>query len=286
MLNVWIDTDIGDDIDDVVALLVAARHRNLRLVGVSTVYGPVVGRAWLAAELLSRLGCSTPVVPGASQPLKGQEPRREAGSYLRLVPPDIFACPTGDDATMVSLIAKAMLALQEPFHLVTIGATTNAARLIRDHPEVAKCWLTVTCMAGRLEGKPEYNVWCDHGAARILFHETAPRLVGLEASSETLPRDEVEKLLSPTDPAGSFLLDCYRAYRGERKQLPLTLFDAITVLSLVAPGAFDFQALRVLAERDGRLRLTDDGAEVQYALSSDWPRLRPRIVRLLGKSKR
>jgi len=35
--NIWIDTDIGDDIDDAVALWVAARHRGLRLVGVSTV---------------------------------------------------------------------------------------------------------------------------------------------------------------------------------------------------------------------------------------------------------
>jgi inosine-uridine nucleoside N-ribohydrolase len=141
-------------------------------------------------------------------------------------------------------------------------------------------------MAGRLEGKPEYNVWCDHGAARIVLQQVNPRLVGLEASSETLPQAEVEALLSPADPAEAFLLDCYRAYRGERERAPLTLFDPITVLSVLCPEAFNFQSLRVLVECEGRLRLTDDGAEVRYALSSDWPRLRPRIVRQLEKRKR
>jgi len=286
MVNVWIDTDIGDDIDDAVALWVVARHRRLRLVGVSTVYGPVVGRSWLTAELLSRLGCEAPVLPGAAMPLQGGEPSLQAKSYLRLVPPEIFSGPPLEDATGIALVANAMLALPEPFHLVTVGAMTNAARLIRDHPEVRQRWLSVTCMAGRLEGKPEYNVWCDYQAAAIVFREAAPRVVGLEASSHTLPREEVEALVSTAGAAGAFLLDCYREYRGNREQAPLTLFDPITVLSLVHPEAFDFQSLRVLVEGEGRLRLTDDGAAVEYALASNWRLLRPTFTRLLAKSRR
>ncbi len=301
MLNVWVDTDIGDDIDDVVALWVAARHPQLRLVGVSTVYGPVMARAWLAGELLRRLGSKAPVLPGAAMPLQGSEPSLQANSYLRLVPPEIFSAPPGEDAAGISLVASAMLALPEPFHLVTIGAMSNAARLTRDHPGVRKRWLSVTCMAGRLEEDPEYNVWCDHEAAAIVFRESAPRVVGLEASSHTLPRTEVEVLVSPTDPAsvprgvlsgaqrgsGAFLLDCYREYREYRahhENPPLTLYDPITVLSLAHPEAFDFQSLRVLVEGEGRLRLTDDGYQVQYALSSDWPRLKPVVADLLGKA--
>ena len=301
MLNVWIDTDIGDDIDDAVALLVAARHPQLRLVGVSTVYGPVMARAWLAGELLRCLGSKAPVFPGAAMPLRGSESSLQATSYLRLVPPDVFSTPPGEDGAAISVVAEAMLALAEPFHLVTIGAMTNAARLIRDHPEVRKRWLGVTCMGGRLEEDPEYNVWCDHEAAAIVFRETAPRVVGLEASSHTLPRAEVEALVSPTAPpsgprgvlsgsqrgSGAFLLDCYREYReyrAHREDPPLTLYDPITVLSLAHPEAFDFQSLRVLVEGEGRLRLTDDGYQVQYALSSDWPRLKPVVADLLGKA--
>lgn len=281
VLNLWIDTDIGDDIDDAVALWVAARRRGVRLVGVSTVYGPVVGRMWLAAELLARLGERVPVLPGASRPLSREAPPVGPRSYLALVPPDILAAQEGDDGTRVSLIAEAMQAVSEPFHLLTIGAMTNAARLLRDHPAAAARWQGVTCMAGRLEGDPEYNIRCDPEAARLVLARARPRLVGLEASSETLPRGEVEALVPPDDPAGEFLLACYQAYRGDREQAPLTLFDPIALLSLVMPKAFYFQSLRVLVAPDGRLRLTDDGAEVEYATASDWHQLRPAIVRLL-----
>ncbi len=292
MAEVWIDTDIGDDIDDAVALWAAARHPRLRLVGVSTVYGPVVGRAWLAAELLKRLGCEAPVLPGAARPLEGEPPMAEPRSYLRLAPRSVYDYMPASDEAMISLIAQAMLARARPFHLVTIGAMTNAARLARDHPAVRERWLSVTCMAGRLEQKPEYNVQCDYEAARIVFEELSPRVVGLEACSHTLPRAEVEETL-PRNDAALFFLDCYREYRAQAEWAgadpelrPLTLFDPITVLSLVCPRAFDFQSVRVLVEGKGRLRLTDDGAAVQYALSSKWPRLKPVITRLLGSAQR
>jgi inosine-uridine nucleoside N-ribohydrolase len=51
-MRLWIDTDIGDDPDDTVALWCAARSSDAQLVGVSTVDGDVVKRAALAAALL------------------------------------------------------------------------------------------------------------------------------------------------------------------------------------------------------------------------------------------
>ena len=38
-IAVWIDTDIGGNIDDAVCLLLAIRHPQIELVGVSTVRG-------------------------------------------------------------------------------------------------------------------------------------------------------------------------------------------------------------------------------------------------------
>ncbi|HYL51566.1 MAG TPA: nucleoside hydrolase [Acidimicrobiia bacterium] len=51
-MRLWIDTDIGDDPDDTVALWCAARSPDARLVGVSTVDGDVDARAALAAGML------------------------------------------------------------------------------------------------------------------------------------------------------------------------------------------------------------------------------------------
>ncbi len=284
MVNVWIDTDIGDDIDDAVALLAAARHPGLRLVGVSTVYGSVEIRAWLAQQLLSRAGVSVPVLPGCMQPMTGREIGPAKWSYNTLAP-DLPRLSPGDDDVRVDAIAEAMQQLDGPFHLVTIGAMTNAAKLITRRPSLARHWQSVTCMAGRLEGNPEWNVYCDPPAAKVVLRELAPRLIGLEACSDVMPKSRVEELASPADPASDFFLECYGAYRNPREtpndEAPLTLFDPISLLSLVVPEAFDLQQVKVAIDKEGRLRLTDDGFAVTYALSNDWPQLGPVVEAVL-----
>jgi len=56
----WIDTDVGDDPDDAVALLAAAAHPAVELVGVSTVHGDTEQRATIARGLVD-----VPVVAGS-----------------------------------------------------------------------------------------------------------------------------------------------------------------------------------------------------------------------------
>jgi inosine-uridine nucleoside N-ribohydrolase len=48
----WIDTDVGDDPDDAIALLCAAAHPDVELVGISTVDGDVEQRASIAREFV------------------------------------------------------------------------------------------------------------------------------------------------------------------------------------------------------------------------------------------
>jgi inosine-uridine nucleoside N-ribohydrolase len=59
-VRLWIDTDVGTNPDDAVALLCAAGHRDVDLVGVSTVHGDTEWRAGIARTLVD-----APVVPGA-----------------------------------------------------------------------------------------------------------------------------------------------------------------------------------------------------------------------------
>lgn len=287
MPRVWIDTDIGSDVDDAVALLCAARHPEIEVVGISLVMGRVDIRAWLAQEVMTRAGVSgLPVLPGAMDPMGPRTHEEPMPSYGRLAP-ELPPISPKDDDSRIAAVAEGMSGLSESFHLLTIGPLTNVGRLLRRAPDIAERWEGVTCMAGRLEGKAEYNVSADAVAARIAFERLRPRLVGLETCSDALPRAEAERLLDGADPASGFLLDCYREYRAyltwhdNPENAPLTLFDAITLLSLVQPEAFDFQSVHVLVETDGRLRLTDDGAPVQYALSRDWPAIKKNIAALL-----
>jgi inosine-uridine nucleoside N-ribohydrolase len=59
-VRLWIDTDVGDNPDDAIALLCAAAHPDVELVGVSTVDGDVKARA----EVVRRLLPEVPVVAG------------------------------------------------------------------------------------------------------------------------------------------------------------------------------------------------------------------------------
>ena len=58
-MRLWIDTDVGDNPDDAVALLCAAAHPDIELVGVSTTGGQTEWRAELARQLVDAV-----VVPG------------------------------------------------------------------------------------------------------------------------------------------------------------------------------------------------------------------------------
>ncbi len=288
-MQVWLDTDIGGDVDDAVALLLALRHPDIRLVGISTVLHRVDVAAWIAQEMLRRAGArGIPVLPGAVSPLAVEYD--DSGDWMpshgRLAP-RMERPLAKQDGDRVEAVAQAMIAQPEPFHLVTIGPLTNVARLLDAHAGVVSRWAEVTCMGGRLEGDAEYNLQADVEAARLTLERLRPRLVGLEACSYALTRQETEAALDQEDPASAFLLDCYREYRAHAEWLqdpetaPLTLFDAITLLSLVHEEAFDFQQLRVLVEKDGRLRLTDDGSPIRYAAASNWTAIKPAILGLL-----
>jgi purine nucleosidase len=67
--RLWIDTDIGTNVDDAVALLAAVAHPAVELVGVSTVGAEPERRAAVADGILASAGIdlgSVPVVAGAA----------------------------------------------------------------------------------------------------------------------------------------------------------------------------------------------------------------------------
>jgi len=69
-VKLFIDTDIGDDIDDLQALTLALVSPEVDLVGVTTVWGNTLRRAKLVRKLLEAAGRKdVPVAPGAGSPL-------------------------------------------------------------------------------------------------------------------------------------------------------------------------------------------------------------------------
>lgn len=168
-LDVWVDTDTaigvpGADVDDGLALIQAFHSKELRLRGLSSVFGnaPIENTQAQATEVLERFG------PG------GLSVHRGAGSAAQRGAP----CPA------VEAMARALE--ERPLHVLALGPVTNIASLIGLHPELASRILSIVMVAARRPGQrflsqprqpnpfPDLNFDCDPAAMQDLLDSRAP----------------------------------------------------------------------------------------------------------------
>jgi len=72
-MKALLDTDIGSDVDDALALLLLLRLNEPELVGLTTVYGDVRTRAKVARKILDAAEVDAPVHCGAGKPIRTNE---------------------------------------------------------------------------------------------------------------------------------------------------------------------------------------------------------------------
>lgn len=172
-----IDTDIGSDPDDAVALAVAARGlAELALVTTGDETGPRAGgygqRARAARWLLDACGRpEIPVAPGAALD-------DIAHFVLAGAIPDQVPAAAGD---IVSAVAALAARVAGPLRWVGIAPMTNLARVITEAPEIA-ARLHVTQMGTAIHyrhpERAEHNVRLDPAAARTVLDAAHARRLG------------------------------------------------------------------------------------------------------------
>ncbi len=177
-LPIVIDTDVGADPDDALALVLALASPEVDVRGVTIVSGDVRWRARIATRLLGMARRpDVPVFLGRGNPheMSGSE-----GEGLLEFPYD------GPEATVQPTPAVDWLiagSRRRPFHLVAIGPLTNVAAAIAEDAGFARRLLGLTVMGGLLDagtmpitwqrdiaerggaGWPDYNTTCDPAAA-------------------------------------------------------------------------------------------------------------------------
>jgi inosine-uridine nucleoside N-ribohydrolase len=182
--DVILDTDIGDNIDDALALALLLNSPEVRLRGVTTVFRNAPRRAALARHLLDAWGhSSTRVVAGLSKPLL--EPYDfQMGTQFQILPDDVWH----DSAHAVDFLIEAARIDEEPdpenaLTLLCIGPLTNIAVALAREPELVPR-VRIVLMGGcwsRLE--PETNIHSDPEAAAIVFRSGAEiDMVGLDVT--------------------------------------------------------------------------------------------------------
>jgi purine nucleosidase len=135
-----IDTDIGSDVDDALAIALAVRHPDLDLRAVTTVSSQPDVRAGLARRLLDVAGATdVEVAAGLSAP---RDDRNVIGAeHLELLAPVSGGAPPGD---AVELLAG----LGSDAALATTGQQTNAAAAIERQPSLPRRVTGLTVMGG------------------------------------------------------------------------------------------------------------------------------------------
>src|SRR5215207_4834344 len=106
---VIVDTDIGTDVDDILALVLLARAAELQLIGVTTVYGDTSLRARMTRLVLDQLDCAhVPIGVGARETLTGR-PVWWAGHEGQGLP-ELDGVQIDEDQTAAALLRRAAAA--------------------------------------------------------------------------------------------------------------------------------------------------------------------------------
>lgn len=239
-----LDTDIGTDIDDTVALAAALGSPTLRLVGISTVYVDAPLRARIAGRLLELAGVDDVAVwAGESVPVRTVPALAEQGiwewhegrgilydhispeeqEYIDGRRPRARSYENREPADAPERLAR-LAADHANLVVVCIGPLTNIATALARYPEVERSIGTVTIMGGCFRpGVPEpqfeHNLAADPGATEIVFRSSLPlTVVGFDATESCyLVRDRVSPLCgshTPFSAALNRLIDVYFDVKG------------------------------------------------------------------------
>ena len=118
MIRLILDTDIGSDVDDALALAFCIRHPDIDLAAVTTVADDTVWRARIASTLLRLAGAQVPVAPGV-----GWE-RSPSGVRSRW---DRDSDPFEIDEVAFDRDGVSVLLEESPAEVATIGMQSNVA---------------------------------------------------------------------------------------------------------------------------------------------------------------
>lgn len=235
--KVWIDTDIGDDIDDAFALLLAM-DMGMEIVGISTVYQDTEKRARLTKKLLKLFGNgyeNVPVYVGYGQMMSADSRQGEIFSQYT---PDLDSsdyAPNGaEPSETIDRMTECCETYKENLTILAIGPFTNLAKVIEKSPDALKKAGKVVLMGGAYYKQyADWNVACDPLAAKTLF-DGVPNMhcLGADVTHRLqLAQADEGKILSyaGNSRAVGYVADLYRMWKKARGGIVSVLHDPLIV---------------------------------------------------------
>ncbi len=245
-----IDTDTASD--DAVALVMALRARDVRVVAITTVAGnvPVEQSTQNALYTAELCGADVPVYRGADKPLLRAyqnatwfHGRDGLGDHNYPVPRRAAADGHAVDAIIDAIEANAGLVV------VTLGPLTNLALALAKRPEIAakvgRCVVMggAPCCEGNVTPAAEYNIWVDPEAARMVMRGGLPvELVGWQLcrGGAVVGEDDIALILGFNTPLAKFAIECNsharEAYKVQTGEDGIALPDPVAMAIALDPA--------------------------------------------------
>ncbi|HEY3742202.1 MAG TPA: nucleoside hydrolase [Bryobacteraceae bacterium] len=236
-IPILFDTDIGDDIDDAIALALALQSPELDIRGVTTVFGVVDLRTRLAWKELGLYGRQDiPLATGAGEPMLDAPVFQKARQFETLTDSD-FAPEAAHRRAAEFLIATLMNS-QEKITVVPVGPLTNIALALRLEPKIKSRIERIVLMGGAFRRMySEWNIQRDRVAAQIVFSSGVPiTAVGLDVTLQCkLEQRDLDKLRASRNPATDFLVRLIGLWQdGNPGQTPI-LHDPLAMATVFRP---------------------------------------------------
>ncbi len=266
LIPVLLDTDIGSDIDDAVALAYLLRQTRCELLGITTVTGDVAKRCALADVICQAVGRTTiPIHAGASRILLHGPGQPEVPQYEALRGrPHRVDWPAN---TAVEFLRRTIRSRPGEITLLTVGPLTNVALLFALDPEIPSLLKQVVSMAGVYFGKEsdrEWNCLVDPVATGIVCGARLPRhvLIGLDVTTQCqMPAAAVREKFAP--PPLDLVRQMAEVWFQQRRDI--TFHDPLAAAVIFQPELCGYEEGMVTvdpgpeSERAGRTRFTPAG---------------------------
>ena len=260
-IKVLIDTDLGDDIDDALALAWALETPALDVVGVTTPFGNTNERARIGKKLLSMAGrADIPVYAGVCDTIV--KPVKPWSCCQRT--PDIDApefAPVNDaegnnGEAAIDFIVDCAKKYGKELTIVAIGPLGNIARAFQKDAAAMNGTKGIVIMGGCFYGHfAEWNILCDAEAAKIVF-EQAENLtcVGVDVTGKTkLTKAQTDRILAyETDvPWKKYLIELVGMWVAQSRDGLPCLHDPLALSYLTNPEFLFMDQAIVEVETEG-----------------------------------
>jgi len=260
MHTIILDTDIGSDVDDALALAMLLGSDSIDFLGITTVYGDTKLRAQIASHLCHLANRSIQVFAGLEKPLSGREvwvsgSEGKAFSNLNQYAPE--------NKSAVDFLVEKVNQNPGQIEVIAIGPLSNIASAIQQAESFATNVKQLWIMGGDFtKDKIEHNFKCDAAAAKIVLESNiAITILDLPSSQKTIMKKEEIEQIKSSGKLGPILYTEILNWIQPRNQDWTTPHDPIAVLAMLIPELFSFT-------EKGSVKIDENGFS-EWRLSRD-----------------